>query len=249
MNPRIDFIVLATNSYLPLGIRLYKNLCRYMENFHMHMVVNTDVIPFLGKSFTDRITTYRDDNKSWVECMYMKFRWARHIAENHSRVFYLDADTNLKKKIDYKQLLVGDLVGAEHFNNRTTMAQVKNYERNPISAAYIPFNTPYPQTYYQGAFFGGKSNYVAAFCDTIESWKETDKQINFEPGVNDESYINKFFHYNPRTTIKLEDFPFIISCKGGIQNTRQVKSPWDRQGLEVYKDAYINILNGRVRAD
>lgn len=244
------FVVLATNSYLPLGIRLYKNLCRYFQgDFHVNMVVNRDPSPFLSDRFLHNISFSADNNTSWVDCMYLKFKWM--LATEAKFIYYLDADTNLNKTVN-KSLFCNSeyqLVGAEHFNNRSVMKDIKNYERNKISQAYIPVTTSLPQMYYQGAFFGGQKENIDVFCKTILDWKAKDKAINFEPGVNDESYINKFFHYNQPKTLHLEEFPFIVSCKGGINNSRNVKNPWDEQGLMNNRDNYINIRDGKVISD
>ena len=34
-------------------------------------------------------------------------------------------------------------------------------------------------------------------AEILLQWQLEDKKINYEPGVNDESYINAYFHYNP----------------------------------------------------
>jgi Glycosyltransferase family 6 len=241
------FVVLATNSYLPLGIRLYKNLCRYFHgDFHVNMIVNEDPNPYLSERFLKNISFFDDNNTSWVDCMYLKFKWM--LAAEAEFIYYLDADTNINRSVD-KSLFCNteyQLVGAEHFGNRSWMKEKKAYERNPISPSYIPFDTPLPQMYYQGAFFGGKKEKVDSFCKTIQGWKAQDKTIGFEPGVNDESYINNYFHYNPPHAILLENFPFSISDKGGLQGTRYVKNPWDKQGLMNNRDNYINIFDGKI---
>jgi hypothetical protein len=66
--------------------------------------------------------------------------------------------------------------------------------------------------------------------------------------VNDESYINAYFHFNPPTTVACEDFAFDISHKGGIGETRNTKldiSDLKRQML-LHKNDVYNILNGKL---
>ena len=74
--------------------------------------------------------------------------------------------------------------------------------------------------YYLGAFFGGQKDNVINFCKVLKMWQDEDKKIPYEPGVNDESYINKYFHIYKPTTVLFKDFAFKISDKGGIGETR-----------------------------
>lgn len=46
--------------------------------------------------------------------------------------------------------------------------------------------------------------------------------------VNDESYINAYFHYNPPMTVPSDKFMFDISDKGGIGETRNTNLDVER---------------------
>lgn len=102
----------------------------------------------------------------------------------------------------------------------------KPYDTNPQSKSYVPDNSPLPQdTDYYGAFFGGKKDKVLQFCKILRENQIEDKKIPYEPGRNDESYINQYFHYNPPTlTVPSDKFAFIISDKVGIKDTRNTKT-------------------------
>mgnify|MGYP006090681191 CR=1 FL=1 len=135
-------------------------------------------------------------------------------------------------------------MGGEHFNNR--QSDQKNYDRNPQSKAYIPIDTQHDQTYYYGAFFGGLASNVMEMCKTLYSNQISDKLIGYEPAVNDESYINNYFHYNKPSIVMDEDFCFLISDKGGIDDIRV------NSNISVYldiikenKDCWY-IKNGKV---
>uniref|UniRef100_A0A6C0ED79 Uncharacterized protein n=1 Tax=viral metagenome TaxID=1070528 RepID=A0A6C0ED79_9ZZZZ len=56
-------------------------------------------------------------------------------------IYYLDADTHINKYFN-EDIFLGDLVGAEHFDNESRMKYVKDYDRNILSKAYIPYDTP-----------------------------------------------------------------------------------------------------------
>ena len=66
--------------------------------------------------------------------------------------------------------------------------------------------------------------------------------------MNDESYINKYFHYYPPTTVTQEKFAFHVSDKSGIGDTRDMNLPIDhiKQDLLKYKNSLINISEGKV---
>jgi hypothetical protein len=164
-------------------------------------------------------------------------------------IYYFDADTKIYRDFT-EEWFIGDIVGGEHFENNLSMKDKKNFERNPKSTAYIPLDTPLPQMYYLGAFFGGRRDNIIAVCNTLLQNQLKDKEINFEPCWNDESYLNAYFHYNPPTyTILTVDFKFGISDKGGIQGTRHPKK--DVQDLlndiKTNKANYWDISKGQFK--
>ena len=136
-------------------------------------------------------------------------------------IYYLDADTNINKYFD-ENIFLGDLVGAEHFDNQTRMKYIKDYDRNNLSKAYIPYDTLLNQIYFHAAFFGGKLSNIKKLCKIIIENQNYDKiNLNYEPIWNDESYINNYFHYNsPTKIVYYKDFPFIISDKDGMEDQR-----------------------------
>jgi len=125
----------------------------------------------------------------------------------------------------------------------------RGFDRNPIGHSYVPTDCPLPYTYYYGAFFGGEKSKVMLFCEKLLEWQKKDQEIGYEPPVNDESYINTYFHFNPPAkTVKTEEFAFVISDKGGIGETRKINLDIEdlkRQAREN-KDKLYNISNGKL---
>ncbi len=208
---------------------MYHNLgCRLIENFNNNYKGKNEIYYFI---FTDKEPKLNDINNvnyihtihnNWLEGTNSKFKNFISIKEKFNEipidyVYYMDADTNVKKPFT-DDILLGDLVGAEHFGNESS--EIKAYDRNPNSKAYIPYDTPYEQIYYQGAFFGGRTNNVLNMCKELINYQEQDKLNNYEPIWNDESYLNKYLHYNTHKTIWYKDFPFIVSDKGGMGDMR-----------------------------
>jgi hypothetical protein len=143
---------------------------------------------------------------------------------------------------------IGDMVGGEHYGNRSWLKNCNGFDRFPQSKAYVPEDTTLPCTYHYGAFFGGKKDRVMDFCSTLREWQLEDQKIPYEPGVNDESYINAYFHYNPPTTVSCEKFAFDISDKGGIGETRDMSLDTNNllKDMLENKNNYYNIYNGKL---
>jgi hypothetical protein len=218
---KIGIAVLATNAYFVLGIRLIKKFIHHYRGsaeVQFHFFSDDDPAPYLQADAP--VVFHKTSHQSWVEATNDKFRSILSLEESGlDYIYYFDADTNVSKDFDETWFL-GDIVGGEHYGNRSWLANGAGFDKNPISKAYVPADTQLPRTYYYGAFFGGKTARVMEFCRTLREWQLEDKKIPYEPGVNDESYINAYFHYNPPTTVKCEDFAFEISHKAGLGETR-----------------------------
>ncbi len=219
----IGIIVVATNAYFVLGLRLIKKfMYHYKGDKNITFYFFSDTDPSLYLSGED-VVFFRQYHKSWVDGTNSKFSNIISLESCKSDyLFYLDADTNITSDFT-DDWFIGQLVGGEHYGNRSYLKGGVGFDHNPKSKAYVPYNTSLPCVYYYGAFFGGERKKVIDFCKVLYSNQLEDKKIPYEPVVNDESYINEYFHYNPPTTIKCEDFQFLVSDKGGIGETRNMK--------------------------
>lgn len=165
-------------------------------------------------------------------------------------LFYFDADTAINKPFSTTWFNLGEIVGGEHYGNRGYLSGNKGYDRNPKSKAYIPETDPDDKcTYYYGAFFGGKNTKIREFLADLSEWQDYDKTVlNYEPVVNDESYINKWFHIHGHETVPTTNFQFIISDKAGIPDTRIHRKVEDSvlQQLLTHKNDDWRIDNGQI---
>ena len=82
----------------------------------------------------------------------------------------------------------------------------------------------------------------------MREWQIEDKKIPYEPGCNDESYINTYFHFNPPHTVLGEKFAFEISHKGGIGETRDPTLDVEDLKKEMLenKDEVFDISHGKL---
>lgn len=220
----IGIVILATNAYFVLGVRFIKKFMHHYKgnsNIKFYFFSDEDPNPYLPNDINVEYHYTKHDR--WVDATNDKFKSIISLDNCDSDyLYYFDADTNVSRSFT-EEWFLGDLVGGEHYGNKTWLSGGKGFDKNPKSKAYVPKDTKLPCIYHYGAFFGGKKDRVIDFCKTLSDWQIEDKKIPYEPGVNDESYINAYFHYNPPYTVPCEKFMFDISDKGGIGETRNVK--------------------------
>ena len=245
----IGIVILATNSYFVLGIRFIKKFMHHYKgdkNIIFYFFSDLDPKPYLQDNIN--VEHHHEQHNDWVEATNSKFKDIISLENCKSDyLYYFDADTNVSRDFT-EEWFLNDLVGGEHFGNRDWLKNGAGFDRNPASKAYVPLDSPLSYTYHYGAFFGGKKDRVIDFCKTLREWQIEDKKIPYEPGCNDESYINTYFHFNPPHTVPTEKFAFDISDKGGIGDTRYPTLDVEdlkRQLLEN-KDVLFNIQNNKI---
>lgn len=248
----IGIVILATNRYFLLGLRFIHSWRRYYigkQNITFYLFSDTDPKEYID---TSDIVYHYSTNKDWVEGANSKFKNILRLEEvKEDYLYFFDADTSINRYFT-EDWFLGDLVGGQHFGDQDWMKEKKSYDRNPKSSCYIPEDTKRPEMYYYGAFFGGLRDEMIKLCREIYKRQKENKKIGYEPAVNDESYLNREYHYNPPTKVVMcPDFAFVISDKGSIENIRDTKQDFSRQ-LDMIKSKYnvpFDIINGELRYD
>lgn len=249
--PTTHIAVVATNIYFLLGLRFIRQFWTNCEekNVKFHFFSDVDPTPYLKEGM--QCQYWPENHRSWRDATNSKFKNMLKIELGpKDSLFYFDADTSISSKFTTRWFLRGDLVGGEHYGNRNYLAGNTGYDRNPKSKAYVPEDSELEAIYYYGAFFGGTKQKVTEFLQTLVEWQTYDTEVlGYEPAVNDESYINKYFHYTPPQMVKCEGFKFNISDKGGIEGYRAVNHVDDTilQQLAELKDKNWHISGGKVR--
>jgi hypothetical protein len=221
---KIGIVILATNAYFVLGVNFIKSFSHYYKGdskITFYFFSDTDPVDYLPENID--VQYIHQSHDSWVNATNSKFINIISLENCDSDyLIYFDADTSVHKDFT-DEWFIGDTVGLEHFGNNDWMKDVKGYDRNPISKAYVPFDTTLPQMYYHGCLFGGRKDKIIEICKILYDNQLEDAKIPYEPGVNDESYINQYYHYNPPTlTVYLDKYMFNVSDKGGIEHNRDV---------------------------
>ena len=246
---KIGVIIVATNSYFVLGVRFIKRFAQFYKGnaeIIFYMFTDNDPKPYLPDNIN--CVYINQIHKDWAEGTNSKFTNILSLKNTDcDYLYFFDADTNVSKDFD-ESWFIGDLVGGQHYADQTYMKEEKAYDRNPQSMAYIPKDTTLPQTYYYGAFFGACMSKMIELCETLIKWQKADRQIGYEPVWNDESFLQRYFHYNPPKTILCEDFVFEVSDKGGIGETRDMNLNIEgiKSDLLLLKEKNVNIVNGKV---
>jgi hypothetical protein len=217
----IGIVILATNAYFVLGLRFIRRFMHFYKGdktIKFYFFSNTDPKSYLPLG--SNVKFLQTQHSSWVDGTNSKFLNILKLAnESVDYLYYFDADTNIVKDFTDEWML-GNLVSGEHYSARTTLKDGAGFDRNPKGNSYVPENSELPYTYRYGAFFGGTKQKMIDMCISLRAWQATDQAINYEPPVNDESYLNKYFHYNKNKTVPIEEFSFVVSDKGGLGNTR-----------------------------
>jgi len=251
----IGIVIVCTNAYFILGIRFIKKFMKhYKGNSNIIFYVFADIDPSLYLPNITNIKYFHTTHARWQDGTNSKFKNILELQnEAFDYLYYFDADTNIIKNFTESWFL-GELVGGEHYNNcyknKDGSTATKAYDRNPHSRAYVPINTTLPQMYYYGAFFGGSKHRVIEFCKTNYEDQLADKAIHYEPAWNDESYINRYFHFNPPSvTVPAKKFEFCISDKGGIGETRKTTLDIQHFLRQVLSNPEVvfDFNNGRIK--
>lgn len=252
---KIGIVILGTNAYFPLLVRFVKRFMQFYKGdkqIKFYLFTDTDPKEYLPEGIDYKYI--HTTNYNWVEGTNLKFTSILQLEDcNSDFIFYFDADTNINQPFT-EEWFLGDSVAGQHYADQVEgwMKEVKGFERNPRSKAYIPYDTPLFQIYTYGAFWGGTKQWVMNFCRTMLEWQKADKQWGYEPGTNDESFSNNYFHYNPPSKIVYcKDFAFAISDKGGLPETRDMTTDTTviREELKRLKDVNINIQYNTVTHD
>lgn len=245
----IGIKVLATNGYFLLG-------CRFINRFYHFYQGDQNIIfyffgdkpPYEHTPVGANIKYYHIENPDWVQAVNTKYPNILKIDDDLDYLYFFDADTNISRQFDENWFL-GDLVGGIHWFHVNTAKESLPFDRYENSSCYIPIHTPLKQTYYYGAFWGGKTQRVKEYCKAMVEAQAKNKQIGHEPPVNDDSYTNHYFHYNePTRKIPPQEFMFDISCKGGlhIERNPNAQFPEHEEIFKQNREMLLNIQNNVV---
>jgi histo-blood group ABO system transferase len=120
------------------------------------------------------------------------------------RFHIYDAHKELFREMDYlfacdADMLFVNPVGEEILSDRVAVlhpgfiGKRGTYERNKISAAYVDKKTRRRETYFAGAFYGGKTKDFLALTAELKNRVDEDLKKNYMAVWHDESHLNRYF--------------------------------------------------------
>jgi hypothetical protein len=253
MRQKIAIVVIATNAYFTLGVRLINRFHHFnkADDIEFHFFADVDPAEYLPDDVSYQY--YPASHSDWVAGVNSKFLNILSLQDSQSDyLYYIDADTGIHEHFNMEPFF-GSLMGSVHFMDQVFESAADfPFDRYPESACFVPLDSPLPNIYYHGAIFGGRREKVMNFCREILLLQEKNQKIIHEPVWNDESHLNYYFHYNPPDNIfPFANFPFVISCKGGIENTRNPDLDLEHQkeGIRKNRNRLIDIRDGNAVFD
>ncbi|RIY35567.1 hypothetical protein [Psittacicella gerlachiana] len=116
-------------------------------------------------------------------------------------VFFMNANFYCKRPLYAQDLLFAptgnwaqDLIVVEHFGQNCLPEELRSYERNPQSQAYISPTPEKATTYIAGAFNGGTSQAFLTMSRELAQRTLTDYQNNLIAVWHDESHLNRLLY-------------------------------------------------------
>lgn len=226
---KLGIYIIGTNAYFALAIRFIKKFQYFYKGSHdLEFILFSDTDPRMYLPDYINCKFFETHHTSWVDGTNSKFK---NILDNREDIkvdylYYFDADTDITQ--DFDDWFIGDIVAGEHYGNSSYMKfdptddrniNKKPFDRNIKSCCFLDKSDD-ELIYCYGAFFGGLYSNVLEMLSSLNSMMDINKTQNYEPPWNDESYLNYYFNTNPVKIIPSCDFEFLVSCKGGISDTR-----------------------------
>ena len=192
MNIGIFFI--GTGNYINFFENYYDNCEKYLlPNLNKTYFCFTDA-EFDG-DVPDNIKVIPTESYTLPDATLKRFHTILKPREEYSSLdylIYLDADMLVNEVINEDEFSFDSDFFGVHHPGFYKKEQVFPYEKRSMSQAYVSSG----DTYWQGCFWGGKTNSVIELCEVLSERVDIDLQKNIIAEWHDESHINKFFLEN-----------------------------------------------------
>ena len=197
---------MATGRYICFWEEFYRTAKDFLfKNHEVHFYVMTDAEKIYDEENTN-VHKYSYQPLKWPDSVMKKFETLLISKEDASEMDYLfHFNANMKFVAP-----IGDEILPSKENGYLSVCPWvdflgKNnndfpYERNPESAAYIPYGDG--KYYFMAGLIGGRTKEYFEMCEICDAWAKQDVTNGVIPVCHDESIFNKFF---------LDKNPLIIS--------------------------------------
>lgn len=237
MKKKIRVVLVATNAYFLLGIRLinrWKNLYSGNNDYIFHFISDKDPKEYLY-THKDAVIYENIDSSDWFSNNMLRIEYLKKIAQLESDyVICIDADTNVENII-VDDLFLYDTFFLQHVGREYVEIN------NDKSVGYMNFSNLEDKDFVQACFFGGIPDKVINMCDYVIKCLDIDRPIGKILNNIDETYLTKYFYINQGyVSLKRENLPFFITDKG---DERPSESGWNKTPFyDLSDEEYENLL-------
>lgn len=234
----IGILYIATGKYKVFFESFYKSVFDFfMVDRQKHIYVFTDDTDYF-QNFNN-VTALKVDFNGFPLDTLLRFRFFnryKDVLQNTDSLVFMNSNLLIQKTIEYDEFFVGseqyDFWAVNHpgWFNRGFMDFP--YERNPVSAACIPYGQG--KNYIQGCLFAGTTNAFLQMCETLDTNIMQDLKNNFIAVWHDESHLNKFF----------TDKRFCL-LDSGFAYPEGWSIPFENKILQIKKEAFFDKMNER----
>lgn len=208
MSKKVAIIVVATNYYFLLGLRLLNKWSKlYNGNLDItfHFVSDHDPTEYL--SINNVVFHNVESIEDWTHNSMLRIHKSIELENsNYDYIYWLDADTNINYK--FKDEWFKEYTSAIHDYKMMVWMTT-----DAKSSSFIPFEKDL--NYYQACFWGANKDIVIDACKKSLILAQYDNEIGYKPAWADEKYLNKYFYYNkPFYPVRNKSLPFKVADKG-----------------------------------
>nr|XP_056716090.1 LOW QUALITY PROTEIN: N-acetyllactosaminide alpha-1,3-galactosyltransferase-like [Euleptes europaea] len=177
-----------------------------------------------------------EKERRWQDISMMRMKTIGDLIESHIRhevdfLFCMDVDQVFES--DYGVETLGDSVAQIHAwfyqENRGSFT----YERNPESAAYIPYEEG--DYYYHAAVFGGTPQHIYNLTRECYEGIRYDKEHDLEAIWHDESHLNKYYLRNRPSKALSPEYCWDYKI-GWSYSVRNIKLSWRLKEYEEVRN-------------
>lgn len=230
----LGVVVLATNNYFPLGIRLINRFSfLYEGNKKLKFFIFSDKDPKMYLRDGLDVKVINTVHNTWDEGTMDKFRCILSLrGENLDYIFYVDADTNISKSFNDEELAIDNnkMTFYKHgfYGNRADGAPP--FCDKESTSCYMTYDQAKNKSYHYGAIFYGDKKSMLDFCSIVESMMKFDLGNQKIASWHDESYLNYYSAFYDCNSIS--DTVFLHSQKSSFPG-REYPDHFFNQKMEL----------------
>lgn len=197
---KVGILYICTGKYVMFLENFITSAEKYLlPNSRKEYYIFTD---YDFKEYTeDRIHIINQNKLGWPFDTLMRFKLFTNIKDklqDKDYLFFYNANSVFQDYVLESELLPTAednwLTGVVHSGYCNMPVSNLNYEKNPVSTAYVDITGSKVYYYYQGALFGGRTPEMLDLCQELSNNVDTDLAKDLIAIWHDESHLNYYFN-------------------------------------------------------